>query len=143
MRLRGVAHHSLPPGAGLSRRPPVDPAQPGGELEVRGQQHRPEDRLQVQRRGHDHAHGPEQRPVPGPGGRRRVQAAGRPAPCCMVRSLHSPGALLRRYIHNLPVDLVPLYLSVSTLVGMPSSRESSGRFPISRRNLKTEVCTRQ
>lgn len=100
----------FPPRAGVGRRAPVDPSEPGGELEVRAHQHRPENRLQVQRRGHDDADGPQQCPIPGPSGRRGLQAPGRPAPCSVVQS-RAP--LHTRNVHNLHLDVFRLFLSVS------------------------------
>lgn len=98
----------FPPRAGVGRRAAVDPPQPGGELEVRAHQHRPENRLQVQRRGHDGADGPQQRAVPGPRGRGRLQAPGRPAPCSMV-----PARLALLFtIHALIFSQFTLFFSI-------------------------------
>lgn len=137
----GWNHSSVfPPRTGVGRRAPVNPPEPSGELEVRAHQHRPENRLQVQRRGHDDADGPQQRPVPGPRGRRGLQAPGRPAPgsvvtvpCCSARQECSQS--ISRSV------LIVSFRLIATRLGMPSSKESSGRFLTSRRNLKMEVCS--
>lgn len=133
--------------AGVSRWAPVDSSESSCELEVWAQQHWPENRLQIQRRGHDDADGPQQRPVPCSHRRRGFKAPGRPASCRMVwpSLCNNYLALLlrQRNVQNLRLSLLWLFslCAAATPLGMQSSKESSGRFLISHRNLKTEVCT--
>ena len=74
--------------SGVFTGPPVHSSEPGSELAVWAHQHWPENRLQIQRRGHDHADGAQQCPVPRPGRRRGFQTTGCLTSCCMVQFGH-------------------------------------------------------
>lgn len=74
--------------AGVSGGTPVNSSKSSSELEMWAHQHWPEDRLQVQWRGHDDADGPQQRPVPRLCRWRGFKTTGCVTSCCMVQSTH-------------------------------------------------------
>lgn len=93
--------------AGVSRGTPVNSSKSSSELEMWAHQHWPEDRLQVQRRGHDDADGPQQRPVPRLCRWRGFQTTSCVTSCCMVQPTRQN---YRKC--SFPFKMVRLWLSV-------------------------------